>query len=356
MLATLAACCATPTHAVLFLATADPAQNTTAPAGRLADSGWQWQGLWGGFLGTVVHPKHFLTARHIGGQVGDPFEFRGQAHPTTAFRDVPGSDLRLWRVCGVFPDYAPLHTETNLTGLNLVYFGRGTQRGVEVLFTNLMSVEIRGWEWGLQDAVLRWGENQVEAVQVDDNVGPLIVARFDTNGLADECHLSAGDSGGAAFVRAGNQWELAGIHYAVDGPYSRTTNGPGFNAALFNHEGFFVESGSDWLPAVPELLPQAGALFLERRRPCELDPGRSRRGVATRRQSNPPTSRQRGRNLHRRSGGGGGLRRPDDPPAVTGWSRFLPTSQLRLNSGGGMDHRGSRLPIELRVPVIRRLP
>lgn len=76
-----------PARAVLFYSTADPNYNTTAPAGALSDSGWDLQGLWGIFLGTPVAPRYFLTARHIGGTVGDPFLFQGASYVTTAFFD-----------------------------------------------------------------------------------------------------------------------------------------------------------------------------------------------------------------------------------------------------------------------------
>src|SRR5437867_4375374 len=58
-----------PVHAVIFYADGDPAYNTTAPGGSLTNSGWQFEGIWGGFLGTPIAPKYFITARHVGGSV-----------------------------------------------------------------------------------------------------------------------------------------------------------------------------------------------------------------------------------------------------------------------------------------------
>src|SRR5437763_13867716 len=83
--------------AVLFYATADPAHNTNAPTGALTNSGWQYQGAWGPYLGTPVAARYFVTASHVGGAVGDVFHFRGIDYPTTALFDDPNSDLRLWR-------------------------------------------------------------------------------------------------------------------------------------------------------------------------------------------------------------------------------------------------------------------
>lgn len=248
-------------QAILFFETSDPAHNTTAPAGALADSGWQWQGRWGAFLGTPVHPKFFLTARHIGGSIGSALLLNGRSYVTTAFTNVPGSELRLWRICDEFAQYAPLHTNGTAVGRSLVWFGRGTQRGTEVLFTNDTTVELRGWRPGASDGVLRWGQNRVEGIYEDPALGPLLRATFDAAGGANECHLTTGDSGGAAFLREGNRWELAGIHYAVDGPYRYPEGGDAFPAALFNHQGFTWEDEGLWVPTTETDQPEAGALY-----------------------------------------------------------------------------------------------
>lgn len=49
--------------ALLLLGTGDPAANATAPAGDLADSGWQYQGRFGDFLGTGPVPSRFYATR-----------------------------------------------------------------------------------------------------------------------------------------------------------------------------------------------------------------------------------------------------------------------------------------------------
>ena len=45
---------AIPAHAVIVLS--DAGRNTAAPTGSLANSGWQYQGQWAGFLGTPIAP------------------------------------------------------------------------------------------------------------------------------------------------------------------------------------------------------------------------------------------------------------------------------------------------------------
>lgn len=250
-----------PGLAILFQATDDPAHNTTAPTGDLQDSGWQWLGTWGIFLGTPVHSKYFLTAAHVGGRVGNVFRFRGENYVTRSKVVVPHSDLSLWGICGVFPDFAPLHTGRDLAGRMLIWFGRGTERGVEVGLTNQETAELRGWRWGSDTRVTRWGENRVEESMEFEGIGHLLRAAFDPDDGPNECHLSRGDSGGPAFVFEDGRWELAGIHYAVDGPYSYTEVGPGFDAALFNHHGFFWRQDSAWVPITELESDPPGSLY-----------------------------------------------------------------------------------------------
>src|SRR5439155_11197840 len=56
--------------AVIVFGTGDPAHNTTAPTGALIDSGWQYQGAWGVYLGTPISSNFFITGAHVGGRVG----------------------------------------------------------------------------------------------------------------------------------------------------------------------------------------------------------------------------------------------------------------------------------------------
>src|SRR5262245_11816861 len=93
----------TPAQALMFYSTGDTNYNTTAPTGTLTNSGWQFQGEWGAYLGTPIAPSYFVSAQHIQGQVGQSIRFRGVDYTTTAVFDDPNSDLRIWRICGQFP-------------------------------------------------------------------------------------------------------------------------------------------------------------------------------------------------------------------------------------------------------------
>jgi hypothetical protein len=229
----------TPGLAVLFYFTNSPAFNTNPPGGALTNSGWQFQGAWGGFSGTVISSNCFITAQHIGGATGELFVFQGVSYTTTAFYDDTNTDLRICRVDGQFPTNAQLYTKRSEVGQPLVVFGRGTQRGDPVLLKG----KLRGWQWGTFDDVLRWGQNRVSAIV---NNGPgtsdqLLRGSFKAGAGRNEADLSSGDSGGGVFIKDGKIYKLAGINYAVDGPYSFTNSGPGFPAALFNQRGFYTQ-------------------------------------------------------------------------------------------------------------------
>jgi hypothetical protein len=261
----------------LVYSTGDPNHNTTAPTGSLANSGWQFEGIWGSFLGTPIAPKYFLTAEHIGGSVGDIFTFNGVQYTTTAVYDDPSSDLRIWRVCGTFPTFAQIYTNSDEQGRGLVVIGRGTQRGGEVTTstTNILgqvTTKTNGWFWGPSDGVERWGTNVVAATVNGDGVlgggsiGEVLQAAFDETGGPDECHLSVGDSAGGVFIKDGAVWKLAGINYAVDGPYNTSTNGPGFNAAIFDEGGLYKMDATGWTlqTDLPPNQPTPGSFYSTR--------------------------------------------------------------------------------------------
>ena len=72
----------------------------------------------------------------------------------------------------------------------------------------------------------------------------LLRSAFDENGLANECTLSNGDSGGGAFISDGGVWKLAGIHYARRRSfYTAPSASTQFDAALFDMFGFLRKPG-----------------------------------------------------------------------------------------------------------------
>jgi hypothetical protein len=236
-----------PLEAVILYRTGDATANTAAPDILFPHDGWDYEGTWGGFLGTPIAPHFFISAAHIGQAGGTTFTLQNVNYTVLRGFYDPQSDLVMWQVGQTFPTFAPLyyqHSPQDEVGQVTVDIGRGTQRGASY---SLNSVKV-GWLWGPQDGVKRWGENTFSnAFQYQTN-WDLLYATFDPGGLIEECTLSSGDSGGAAFINDGGTWKLAGINYAVDGDYSENPDGSlPFTGALFDTRGLYTQQGSQWV-------------------------------------------------------------------------------------------------------------
>lgn len=234
-------------EAVIFLESGDPAFHTTTPGDN---SGWQYEGKFMTFLGVPIGPHHFITAAHFGGSIGTTFDLHGDLYTTIGFQDAPGTDIRIWEVnhAKPFKTWAPLSSGAADIGATAAVFGRGTQRGVQVV----VGGEPKGWKWGPGDDVKRWGRNIIEST-ADGGVtyGELLMCNFDNPGIPGECHLSTGDSGGGVWVMENGLWRLAGVNLGVDGPFREIPSGPGYYAALFDVGGMEYNDGVNWIP-VPE--------------------------------------------------------------------------------------------------------
>ena len=232
--------------AVIIETTTD---NTSVPTGIYTNSGWQFEGQFDGFLGTPIAPAYFLTAKHIGGSIGDAFIYNGVTYHTTALFTDPSADLNLWKVDGAFSTYAPIYTGSSEVGDSLVVIGRGTDRGATVTTNGATN----GWLWGASNGIQRWGTNVVSGfTDGGAGFGDLLYADFTNGGTAFEAALSPGDSSGAVFINTGSAWMLAGINYAVDDNiYSASPTGsnPFGSASIYNPTGLFEKNGSQWIPA-----------------------------------------------------------------------------------------------------------
>ncbi len=247
--------------AIIFFDSGDPAHNReVAPEGAWAGAGWHCQGEFKNHLGTMISPRHFVTARHLGlkpqdttfvhrtffsGEIADrTYHINPNANGGTGYWDIAGTDLRVFEVYGDFPAYAPLYSKSDEAGREVVMMGRGRPRGAEVT----KSGQTRGWLWGPHDRKARWGVNRVDAIESHSAVGDLLVTDFDAAPGTEECHAAHGDSGGALFIRDGGTWKLAGIFYAVDGRYDTNStcgDASDFEAAMFDASQFFVGSDSE---------------------------------------------------------------------------------------------------------------
>jgi hypothetical protein len=236
---------ARPAEAVILSRTST--RNTSAPTGYNANSGWQWQGNWaGGFHGTPIHRNYFITAEHLGGAVGQNIYYQGRNYMTTAAYSDPSSDLKIYKISGSFPSWAPIYTGSSETNKRAMVVGRGTTRSSEVKTGSTL----KGWRWGAQDKVRSWGANYVAGTLSDPTFGPLLRFTFDRQGtgvLWNEGTISNGDSGGGVFIEDGaGKWELAGIAYLTDNPFSLTGTDSGFSASIFDKGGLYTRNGSSW--------------------------------------------------------------------------------------------------------------
>ena len=236
-----------PTHlmAVFFLATENPEHNTTPPANAAEARAWGLQGIWRTCQGTPIAPRWFLSAKHIGGAIGDPFTVHGKTHYAIARILDPDSDLVLWGVTESFQDHAALFREGDEIGKRMLVFGRGEVRGRPVFLKTDTIQELKRWQRGSGQAMMRWGENIVtesadDPVLIQEGLGHMIGAEFNREGLPDEAGLGPCDSGGGMFLWQDNEWKLAAINYAAGGRYKTTQQGNGFDAVLFDEGGLFA--------------------------------------------------------------------------------------------------------------------
>jgi hypothetical protein len=227
--------------AVILFDDGNPNVNTTAPVGTVANNAWQFEGNWGAFLGTAIAPHYFISAAHIG-QAGSDFSYAGVTYTIAQSYALADSDLLIWRVNETLPTYAPLYTHLDEEGKHLVVIGRGTERGGAISLDNTE----RGWSWGAQTYVRRWGENDVADI-LPYQGHSLIYSTFDNNGAPNECHLSVGDSGGAVFLNDNGTWKLAGINFAVDDLFTTPNANTQFEAAIFDARGYYEYDGHNFI-------------------------------------------------------------------------------------------------------------
>ena len=240
--AALILACTQPATAVIILGPAG--RDTNPPTGELADSGWDLQGNWNGFLGTPISPNHFITVDHVGGSVGETFTFQGENYTTVGTSTNPDSDMRIWEVDGTFPEFAPLYTDSDEVGQDVVVFGRGRDRGPAVT----VDTQQKGWQWGEFSAgrPQSWGTNTVSDTPSADNpADDLLAFTFDAGAGDTEASLAEGDSGGGVFILDEGVWKLAGIARGASGPYRFTEDGTSFFAAIFDEGGLFIENEPD---------------------------------------------------------------------------------------------------------------
>lgn len=249
-----------PCHAMLFLDNTSTASsyNATAPGGALIGSGWDLTGNLNSFIGVPIDGRYFVTAKHCGWNDATQYSVTFASGPNqgtfnaskTQHWDDPNSDLRVWKLDATsvsFVSWAPLYTNTNEAGKDLVMFGRGYTRGAAVT----VGTELKGWQWSSSGAgTKRWGTNAVTGYADYQTVGDnhLLYANFDQSVGGTEAMLANLDSGAGLFIQDGTTWKLAGVGYGVDpATYALTSSHTGsFNAAAFDYGGLYYYDGKAW--------------------------------------------------------------------------------------------------------------
>jgi len=246
-----------PAKGVLFYEDVATDHNAAAPTGFFENSGWQYEGYFGGFLATMISPFHILTSKHGGtsstfiydtvfsGVETVTYNVDASVNEGLGYWDIPGTDMRIFQLEGgnPLPTYAPLYTKSQELNKSFIVIGRGGVRGDPVY---LAPDGLKGWKTSGSDGVARWGRNTIDSILNVRDVGDLLVADFDAALGVDEAHISVGDSGGAIFVNDNGVWKLAGINYGVEGYWDDDNivgDGQEFAAALFDKGGFY--KGSD---------------------------------------------------------------------------------------------------------------
>lgn len=240
LLAFLVALSALPAHAiVVFGSTGRLLMPPTDTALRAC---WDLEGQWGHHLGTPIAPHWFISAAHVGGEVGDTFWFDGKPYTAVALEGILGTDLALWRVDRPFPRWATLSQGDEL-GRALFLVGRGTARGERL-------PEGGGWAWGADDYQQSWGTNRATSTLTRDGWGELLLWTFDDGQGATEGTISRGDSGGGVFVQGDDgHWYLAGVNHDMNpGPqeadrlYTRSSQPQvPFFASVYDGRGLLLD-------------------------------------------------------------------------------------------------------------------
>jgi hypothetical protein len=239
--------------AVVTLGATSPDLNALAPTGALANSGWQYAGLYGQTNATAIAPNWVLVAEHW--RVSIPnvstITLNGVSHTVdnVNYVRIGTTDMTLLKVSDQLPTFAPLSTSTVNGDRNkaILDIGRGKDPGAPVIVNGVT----KGWYSGLTNNRQRWGTNTTSSQSLTDFVlGNFLLTTFDAAGGPNEMSLDVGDSGGPLFVQEGGTWKLAGLNYSVYNMYSLSATGASpFAANIFDPTGLYDNSNGGFAPA-----------------------------------------------------------------------------------------------------------
>ncbi len=216
VLIALAASLALPAHG-LVVAGSPQERYTRIPA---LDPGWAHVGSLSGPSAIYLGNGWVLTAWHVG--IGE-VDFGGVTYPPVegsrvqleSFgRPAEKADLALFRI-----DPAPdlpvlrLRERSPSVGTRLILIGHGRGRGEPLTWRGHL-----GYRWSAEHRK-RWGTNSVQSLPFDigraNTLTRCFIVAFDRSGTRHEAQAAVGDSGGAAFARGRDGWELAGVLFSI---------------------------------------------------------------------------------------------------------------------------------------------
>lgn len=196
--------------AAVIIDSGDGSGNTTAPPD---DPGWDFVGKRSGLTAVYLGNGWVITANHVlEGEVILGGVTYG-ALPGTKTQ-IGTADLAVFQISPHPPlGLLPISTNADITGDTVTMIGHGRDRGAST--SACAPPPIGGYQWAATREI-RWGENVVTGygnVLSTDS----FFTTFDQSGLTHEAQGAHGDSGGAAFVKNGSDWELAGVIFAIAG-------------------------------------------------------------------------------------------------------------------------------------------
>lgn len=162
-------------------------------------------GWWNGSSAVCIAPNWIISARHVGGEVGNLFWMRGQSYRSVEIVRHATQDIQLIRVAETLPGHHAIASGVQAGDLGILG-GWGNTAGTAVA---------GGYDWSGAQAET-WGANLI------DNAGTLIVIDFDDleadDSVAYESLFAVHDSGAGLFVyTGGGELQLAGVAVSVTG-------------------------------------------------------------------------------------------------------------------------------------------
>jgi len=212
----------TPANSVV-IDSGDGTGNITAPED---DPGWDHQGSRSGLTVIYVGNGWILTAAHVpfGNVTMGGVSYSGVANSRVT---IGSADLAAWELESP-PDLPPLSIRANVpsVGDEILLVGHGLSRSADTFTCG----SLQGYDTS-NPQVMRWGTNEIEAVGFDVQLSGFTTRSFYSEfdqpppGGSDnrcqagvdcsEAQVATGDSGGAVYIKDGQEWELAGVIYAA---------------------------------------------------------------------------------------------------------------------------------------------